>query len=430
MIDQTLYQNHLAVLKENLKLALGCTEPIAVAYAAAKAREVLGAAPDKMVVECSGNIIKNVNGVVVPNSGQMKGVNVAAVLGMVGGDASRQLEVLQSIQKEDIEETARLVETEFCSCHLVEGVENLYIRVFLETVDGHSAEVVLRDYHTNITHIEKDKTVILDQKDHVAPAQEPATAAGLPALLSISNIVEFANTVKLEDIKEIIGTQISCNSTLSAEGLKNAWGAQVGRTLLKVYGDREVRVRARAAAAAGSDARMSGCTLPAVINSGSGNQGITVTMPVVEYARELEADEEKLYRALTLANLISIHQKKYIGSLSAYCGAVSAATGAACGIAYLQNQPITVICDTIVNSIATIGGMVCDGAKSSCAAKISVAVENALNALELAKCGLVFQPGEGIVKKNAEETIESIGRMAREGMRSTDVEILNIMLGH
>ncbi len=248
--------------------------------------------------------------------------------------------------------------------------------------------------------------------------------------MTLQNIVEFVNEVKLGDLKPILSAQITCNSAISEEGLKNAWGTQVGRTLLEIYGDDDVRVRARAAPAAGSDARMSGCTLPAVINSGSGNQGITVTLPVVEYARALNASEEKLYRALALSNLVSIQQKKYIGSLSAYCGAVSAATGAACGIAYLQDESFAVICDTIVNSIATIGGMVCDGAKPSCAAKISVAVENALNALEMAKRKRAFQPGEGIVKETAEETIKSVGRMAREGMRSTDVEILNIMLNN
>ncbi|MEG1932537.1 MAG: L-serine ammonia-lyase, iron-sulfur-dependent, subunit alpha [Pygmaiobacter sp.] len=430
-MDQTLYQNHLAVLKDNLKPALGCTEPIAVAYAAAKARELLNAVPCNMTVECSGNIIKNVNGVVVPNSDRMKGVDVAAVLGAVGGDASRRLEVLEGIKKTHIDEAARLIAQGFCHCSLVEGVENLYIRVFVESADGHSAEVVLRDYHTNITHMEHDGTVLLDRKEHVSTTSVGETdTAGQPALLSLENILDFATTVQLEDIKEVIGTQISCNVTLAEEGLQNPWGTEVGRTLLAAYGDQDVRVRARAAAAAGSDARMSGCTLPAVINSGSGNQGITVTLPVVEYARALNASQEKLYRALTLANLISIHQKKQIGSLSAYCGAVSAATGAACGIAYLQDQPFSVLCDTIVNSIATIGGMVCDGAKPSCAAKISVAVENALNALEMAKRQRVFQPGEGIVKRDAEETIKSVGRMAREGMRSTDVEILNIMLEH
>lgn len=425
-MNQALYANHLSVLKNNLQLALGCTEPIAAAYAAAKAKAVLGAVPSRMTIDCSGNIIKNVNGVVVPNSNGLKGLDVAAVLGLVGGDAARQLEVLEDITDADIEKTKALIAQGFCTCRLVENVENLYIRVLLETDDGHSAEVVMRDYHTNITHIEKDGKVLLDATS--APTDKPAqNAAGNPALLNIENILEFAESAKLEDVAEIIERQIACNSALSREGLTNPWGVQMGATLLAACGD-SLQVRARAAAAAGSDARMSGCTLPAVINSGSGNQGITVTMPVVVYAQALGVDHERLIRALVVSNLISVHQKKYIGSLSAYCGAVSAATGAACGIAWMSGEPYQVICDTIVNSIATSGGVVCDGAKPSCAAKIAIAVEMALNALELAKLGRVFQPGEGIVKKDAEETIKSVGRMAKSGMKSTDVEILNIML--
>lgn len=425
-MNQALYLNHLAILKNNLKLALGCTEPIAAAYAAAKAREVLGMEPNHLTIDCSGNIIKNVNGVVVPNSNGMKGVDVAAVLGLVGGDATRQLEVLEDVTQADIKRTKELISQGFCTCRLVEDVENLYIRVYLETVDGHSSEVVMRDYHTNITHIEKDGQVLLDSASASGVKNEGAEA-GDPALLSIKNILAFAESVKLADVSELIDRQISCNSALSQEGLHNPWGVQMGATLLSACGD-SLHVRARAAAAAGSDARMSGCTLPAVINSGSGNQGITVTMPVVVYAQALGIEHEKLIRALVIANLISVHQKKYIGSLSAYCGAVSAATGAACGIAWMTGEPYQVICDTIVNSIATSGGVVCDGAKPSCAAKIATSVEMGLNALELAKLGRVFQPGEGIVKADAEATIKSVGRMAKDGMKSTDVEILNIML--
>ena len=379
-----------------------------------------------MTLDCSGNIIKNVNGVVVPNSNGMKGVDVAAVLGLVGGNADRQLEVLEDITDVHIEKTKELIAQGFCTCRLVEDVENLYIRVFLETDDGHSAEVVMRNYHTNITYIAKDGEVLLDNASALEKASKHA-ATGDPALLNIKNILEFAETVKLKDVSEVIERQISCNSALSNEGLRHPWGVQMGSTLLATCGN-SLPVRARAAAAAGSDARMSGCTLPAVINSGSGNQGITVTMPVVVYAQALGVEHEKLIRALVISNLISVHQKKYIGSLSAYCGAVSAATGAACGIAWMTDQPYQVICDTITNSIATSGGVVCDGAKPSCAAKISTAVEMALNALELAKLGRVFQPGEGLVKNDVEETIKSVGRMAKNGMKSTDVEILNIML--
>ncbi|HWP51444.1 MAG TPA: L-serine ammonia-lyase, iron-sulfur-dependent, subunit alpha [Clostridia bacterium] len=425
-MNKALYNNHLSILKSNLQLALGCTEPIAAAYAAAKARAVLGVEPNHLTIDCSGNIIKNVNGVVVPNSNGMKGVDVAAVLGLVGGDASRQLEVLEDITEADIEKTKALIAQGFCTCRLVEDVENLYIRVLLETDEGHSAEVVMRDYHTNITRIEKDGEILLDSTAETKNG-ERSSAEGNPSLLNIENILDFAASVKQEDVSELIERQILCNSALSQEGLNHPWGVQMGSTLLAACGD-SLHVRARAAAAAGSDARMSGCTLPAVINSGSGNQGITVTMPVVVYAQALGVEHEQLIRALVVGNLISVHQKKYIGSLSAYCGAVSAATGAACGIAWMTGESYQVICDTIINSIATSGGVVCDGAKPSCAAKISTAVEMALNALELAKLGRVFQPGEGIVKKDAEATIQSVGRMAKDGMRSTDVEILNIML--
>ncbi len=425
-MDQSLYENHLAVLRSNLQLALGCTEPIAAALAAAKAREVLGAMPSRMTLDCSGNIIKNVNGVVVPHSNGMKGVDVAAVLGLVGGKPHRQLEVLEDITDSHIAETKALIAQGFCTCRLVENVENLYIRVFLETDDGHSAEVVMRNHHTNITYIAKDGKVL--QEDTGLPDKTSGHAeSGDPGLLNVKNIIEFAEAVRLEDVSELIERQIACNIALSNEGLQNPWGIQMGATLLASCGD-SLPVRARAAAAAGSDARMSGCTLPAVINSGSGNQGITVTVPVVVYAQELGIDRERLIRALVVSNLISVHQKKYIGSLSAYCGAVSAATGAACGIAWMMGQPYKVICDTITNSIATSGGVVCDGAKPSCAAKISTAVEMALNALELAKLGRVFQPGEGLVKQDVEETIKSVGRMAKNGMKATDIEILNIML--
>ena len=425
-LNKTIYANYLTILKNNLKMALGCTEPIAVAYAAAKAGEILDAVPSHITVDCSGNIIKNVSGVVVPNSGGLKGVAAASVLGLVGGDASLQLEVLNSVCQTDIDQTLQLISQGFCTCRLIEGVENLYIRVYLESDDGHTAEVILRDHHTNITYINKDGEVLYESESPTK-AVTIKDKEGDYSTLEIKRILEFAETVALEDVQEIIERQITCNSALSQEGLTNSWGVQMGSTLLMAYGD-SLPIRARAAAAAGSDARMCGCTLPAVINSGSGNQGITVTMPVVVFAKDLGIEREKLIRALVVANLISILQKKYIGSLSAYCGAISAATGAACGIAWMTGESYEAICNTIINSIATTGGIVCDGAKPSCSAKIATAVEMALNSLELAKLGRVFQSGEGIVKNNAEETIRSVGRMAKDGMRSTDVEILNIML--
>ncbi len=423
-MDEALYQNHLAILKKELAVALGCTEPIAVAYVAAKAREVLDAQPVACVVRCSGNIIKNVMGVTVPNSGGRKGVDVAAALGIVGGDAARELAVLETVTPADIDKAAELVREGRCRCELAEGVENLYIQVLLTDGQGNTSQVEAREYHSNITRIEKNGEVLFSKQ---ASGTDQGGAAGDKTLLDVKNILEFADCVRQEDIEEVIGRQLEYNRAISREGLSGAYGAQVGRVLM-AHGETDLHIRARAAAAAGSDARMGGCPLPVVINSGSGNQGITVTMPVAEYAKAYQKSEEELRRALVVSNLISVHQKKYIGSLSAYCGAVSAACGAAAGIAYLLGEPYEVICDTITNTITTIGGMVCDGAKASCAAKIAAAVECALNGLEMARGGHVFQPGEGLVKENVEATIRSVGRMGRVGMQGTDVEILNIML--
>lgn len=437
-MDQTLYQNHLEILKEELLVALGCTEPIAIAYAGAKARQLLGEMPERCVVKCSGNIIKNVKGVIVPNSGGMRGMDVAATLGIVGGDPERELAVLETVTPEDIQTTQKLVRQGFCTCELVEGVDNLYIVVELEG-GGHTAEIEIQEHHNNITYMKRDGEVLLNRRPD--PNREKKETGADRMLLNVENILEFADAVRMEDVEELIGRQIAYNTAISDEGLKGKYGVETGRILMenaqRASGLNRVRLQARAAAAAGSDARMSGCSLPVVINSGSGNQGITVTMPIVTYAREWNAAQELLYRALVLGNLISVHQKKYIGSLSAYCGATSAATGAACGVAYMmlkqkgeQDRIYQILCDTITNSIETLGGMVCDGAKASCAAKIGLAVENALMALELSLEGNVFQPGEGMTMENPEDTIAAVGRMGRVGMKSTDVEILNIMLGN
>ena len=437
-MNQELYQNHLAILREELLVALGCTEPIAIAYAAAKARQLLGEDPRRCLVKCSGNIVKNVKGVIVPNSGGMRGIDTAATLGIVGGDPDRELAVLESVTPEDIQKTHALVEQGFCTCELVEEVDNLYIVVQLEG-DSSTAEIEIQEHHNNITYMKKDGKVLLDRRPDPASAEKKSGPDRM--LLSIQNILEFAGAVRMEDVSELLERQVNYNSAISNEGMTGHYGVEAGRTLLDnlshLTGGGATRLQARAAAAAGSDARMGGCPLPVVINSGSGNQGITVTMPIVVYAKAWNASRELLFRALVLANLLSVHQKKYIGSLSAYCGAVSAATGAACGVAYMlfhltqQPRPLyDVLCDTITNSIETIGGMVCDGAKSSCAAKISLAVENALMALELSLGGHVFQPGEGMTMNNAEDTIAAVGRMGRVGMKSTDVEILNIMLGN
>ena len=420
-MDKIQYDNYVRILKEELIPAMGCTEPIAIAFTAAKAREVLGQMPERMVIYCSGNIIKNVKGVVVPNSGGQKGVEVAGILGVVAGKAELELQVISQVRQEDIDKTRTLYGQGICSCELKEGEENLYIRAEL-TAGQETAAVEVRSKHNHIARIEKNGQLVFEQTD--IAIQE----SGDKTKLNIRDVLQFANEVNLDDVREIISRQIKYNSAISAEGLTNKWGAQVGQTFLN-FGSNDVRIRARAAAAAGSDARMNGCALPVVINSGSGNQGITCTMPVVVYAEEMGADEDTLYRALVLTNLLSLHQKRYIGNLSAYCGAVSAGAAAACGIAYLNGADYDVIGKTIINSLGNVGGIICDGAKASCAAKISSAVDAGIMGYEMAKRDLFFPFGEGLVEQDYEQTIRNIGRMGYYGMKSTDVEILNIMIG-
>lgn len=420
-MDKKLYQDHIKILYNELVPALGCTEPIAIAFGAAKARAVLGQFPDRVEMCCSGNIIKNVMGVTVPNSGGLRGIDVAATLGIVGGDADRELEVLEDITREDIERTKKLVAEGFCQCNLQEEVENLYI--VAKAVKGeHYAEVTIVNRHTLITKIVKDGETLFE---HQVGQDTPDYVD--KSLLNVKDILAFAQEVKIEDIREVIERQIQMNSAIADEGLKGHYGAEVGRTLLECY-EEDVKTRARARAAAGSDARMGGCSLPVVINSGSGNQGMTVSLPVIEFARELGVPEEKLYRALVVSNLIAIHQKKYIGSLSAYCGAVSAACGAGAAITYLYGGGLEEISYTITNTIGNVGGIVCDGAKSSCAAKIASSVEAAILAHFMARKKHSFQPGEGIVQEDVEGTIKSVGYIGRVGMKLTDTEILNIMI--
>ena len=434
-MKQAIAEAYSRILKKELVAAMGCTEPIAIAYAAAKCREVLGAMPDHCKVYCSGNIVKNVMGVTVPNSGGLKGIDVAATLGILGGDANRDLEVLESVTEADVHEAKRLLGRGFCSCALEENVENLYIRILLSTADS-NAMVEIRNYHKNITRIEKNGELIYSQESscNELPVHEDPDKA----LLSISEILTYGETLNDPEIWKLLEYQLSCNLAIAWEGLEKSYGAQVGKTLLstvKVRSTDTVRTIAKAYAAAGSDARMNGCAMPVVINSGSGNQGLTVSLPVKVYAEVYHISHDRMLRALAVSNLIAIHQKQYIGSLSAYCGAVSAACGAGAAIAYMlgEAQPPAAlyrqVCDTITNTIATVGGMVCDGAKSSCAAKIATAVDCALTGYELSLRGLAFQPGEGLVMDSVEDTIESVGRMGREGMHSTDVEILQIMLG-
>lgn len=431
-MNNEMYSSFVYILKSELVPALGCTEPIAIAFAAAKAKEVLGTAPTHLDVYCSGNIIKNVQGVVVPNSNGKKGIEIAAILGAVGGNSSDELEVLSKVNDEARAESEKLLDTDYCKCYHQKDIDNLYIKIIAtSSVTKGDATVIVSGTHTNIVYIEKDGQVLLDtQNVKVEDANSPsAKLKKAKELLSVERIYEFANIVKLEDVQAIIDRQIEFNTKIAKEGLTNDWGTKVGKTLYFCYDNNDVKVRAKAAAAAGSDARMSGCSLPVVINSGSGNQGLTVSLPVIEYAKELKVSHEKLVRALTLANLIALLQKRYIGSLSAFCGAVCASAGAGCGITYLHDGDEKAIGRVLTNVLADVGGIVCDGAKPSCAAKIASSLDAAIMAFEMGYVnGDSFQPGDGLVKSGIEDTIKSYGRLGRKGMKSTDEEILEIML--
>ena len=417
-----LYAKYADVLREELIAALGCTEPIAIGYAGAVARRELGQMPERLTVEASGNIIKNVKGVVVPNSGGQKGIAPAAILGALGGDPDKKLEVLSTVSPADIEKSRELDAAGMCTVSLLFGVTNLHIILTAEG-GGHTVVVEIAESHTNIVRLEKDGVIV--KGGAYSPVTENIDHSR--DFMTVESILDFAENCDLAAVMDVLDKQIECNTKISVEGLTKPYGVNVGKSLLESRGD-DVRTRARAHAAAGSDARMSGSDLPVVINSGSGNQGITVSIPVIVYAQELGVSKEKLYRALLISNLVALHQKSGIGKLSAYCGAVSAACGSGAAIAWLQGATLGQINDTITNTLGNISGMTCDGAKPSCAAKIASAVDAALMGSDLAMQGRAFASGEGIVKETAEETIRSVGRMAREGMRSTDEEILRIMI--
>ena len=417
-----LYGQYLSILREELVPALGCTEPIAIAYAAAVAARRAGGHLCSIHVECSGNIIKNVKSVIVPNSGGMRGIAAAALLGALGGDPDKQLEVLETVAPEHIAQARALEAAGACQVSLVEGRAGLYLRLTLIS-DLHTVSVTLCGSHTNIIELSQDGQVIY----HTEHTDEDETEH---AFLSLAMILDFAQSAQIEDLCPILQPQIQYNMAISQEGLRVGYGAQVGRTLMSYAHPDDLFLRLRAAAAAGSDARMNGCTMPVVINSGSGNQGITVSVPVILYGRSLGASDDRIYRALALANLTAIYQKRGIGRLSAYCGAVSAACGAAAAITWLAGGNLQQIEDTVVNGLANVSGIVCDGAKASCAAKIDAALEGALLGHRLAMAGRCFSPGDGIVQSSADQTVSAVGRLGCKGMRQTDLEILNIMLGH
>jgi len=422
--DNLKYNAFISILKEELVPAMGCTEPIALAYCAAKAREVLGEMPDKVVIGASGSIIKNVKSVIVPNTDHMKGIPAAAVAGIVGGDASKELEVIAHVTREQIAAMHSFIADTPIT---VEHVDNgLTFEIIVTVFKGeHYAKVRIVNYHTNIVLIEKDGEVLME----VQVEGEGESGLTDRSILNIAEILDFAETVDIEDVKPTLDRQIQYNSAIAQEGLRGNYGSNIGSVLLQTYGDESVMIRAKAMAAAGSDARMNGCEMPVIINSGSGNQGMTTSLPVIEYAKELKVSDEKLYRALTLANLVTIHQKTSIGRLSAFCGAVSAGAGAGAGIAYLQGADLDGISHTVANAIATTGGIVCDGAKASCASKIATAVEAGILGYNMHIRNQNFQPDDGLVGETPEETIANIGRLGKQGMKSTNEEIIKIMVG-
>ena len=418
------YDCYVQILKEELIPAMGCTEPIAIALAAAKARETLGATPLSCYVEVSGNIIKNVKAVTVPNTGGLKGIEAATAAGIVAGKAELNLEVLSQVTAEEITAMAEFLKTCEMTVEPALGDRVFYIRITVSG-GGHSASCEIMDYHTNITCICRDGEVVFQAEVSDTPKNDQSDRS----VLSVEEILKFADCVEISDVSEMILRQVEYNTAISNEGLKGGWGAEVGKTIRAVYGD-NVAIRAKAAAAAGSDARMSGCEMPVVIVSGSGNQGMTTSLPVIEYARDMGVSEEAMIRALVVADLVTIHQKTSIGRLSAFCGAVSAGCGAAAGIAYLKGGDYKVVAHTIVNALGICSGMICDGAKPSCAAKIAAAVDAGLMGYHMYMHGeRQFLDGEGIIKKGGENTIGNVGRLAREGMRRTDEEILHIMVG-
>ena len=418
------YGAYLDILREELVPAMGCTEPIAIAYAAARAKAVLGCLPDHIKVEASDNIIKNVKSVVVPNTGNLKGIEAAAVAGVVAGDAGKVLEVISCVddkQRAEIQAFLREKTVKVCKSE-----SDLIFDLRVTVLKGESKVCVrISHYHTNIVSITKNgENVFLNPECNDTRSVELTDRS----MMNVKDILEFAESVEISEVEDLLQRQIDHNSAIAAEGLEGDWGANIGSVLLDTWGN-DIKIRAKALAAAGSDARMSGCELPVVIVSGSGNQGITASVPVIEYAKDLGVEKEDLLRSLIVSNLVTIHQKTGIGRLSAYCGAVSAGAGAGAGIARLHGGRFKEIAHTIVNALAIVSGIVCDGAKPSCAAKIAASVDAGILGFHMYQKGQQFRGGDGIVTKGVENTITNIGRLGSEGMRETDKEIIRIMVG-
>lgn len=416
------YQTYVQILKEELVPAMGCTEPISIAYGAAKAREILGCMPQHIEIQVSGNIIKNVKSVIVPNTGGLKGIAAAVVAGVIAGDADKKLEIISQVTAEEKVKMKQAL-TDIPVVVREADTDKIFDIILLLSAGESCVNLRISDYHTNIVYIEKDNK-ILYEAGVTALAETHLTDR---SLLDVESIVDFADSVDPDDVSEVLDRQIAYNSAIAQEGLKGTYGANIGNVILDTYGN-DIKVRAKAAAAAGSDARMSGCELPVIINSGSGNQGMCASLPVIEYARELGASHEMLLRALVVSNLITIHQKTGIGRLSAYCGAVSAGCGSGTGIAYLMGGDFKVIAHTLVNAVAIVSGIICDGAKASCAAKIAASVDAGILGYYMYKNGKQFYNGDGIVTKGVEATIRNIGILGKEGMKETDKEIIKLMI--
>ena len=418
--EDSLYSIYVQILKEELVMAMGCTEPIAISYACAKATQVLDHLPDRIVVKASGSIIKNVKSVIVPHTNGLKGIEVAAAAGALYGDADAKLEVLSSATREQIEELPEYVQnTNITVQHIEQGhVFDLEIHVYYEQ---EHASVRIVDTHTNIVQIEKNWQVIFEDKTTSLELKADHSA------LIMKQIWDFSQTVDIDDVKEILDRQITCNMAIANEGIHNSYGANIGHVILNMDSDC-VKTKAKAYAAAGSDARMNGCELPVVINSGSGNQGITCCVPVVVYAKELDCTQEQLYRALVLSNLTAIYIKTGIGTLSAFCGAVSAGAAAGAGIAYLHDGTYKEIQHTIVNALAILSGTICDGAKASCAAKIASSIDDVIMGYYMYKNKQQFYAGDGIVAHSVDETIQNIGTLGSQGMLQTNDKIIEMMI--
>ena len=414
--------DYISLLQKEMRPAFGCTEPIALAYAAAKAASVLDEFPNHIHARCSANIIKNVKSVVIPNSGGRKGLAAATVLGAIVGHPERELEVLESATDEDRNWLGTLLDANFCTVELAEGVDNLYIEI-MATTDEHTAVVRIENAHTNITYVSVDGNVISETINEIKEAESSTYP------MTFDSIYEFAKTGDISGVLPSIKQQVEYNTAISNEGLSNDYGANIGRLLLLDDETPSLETKCKARAAAGSDARMSGCPLPVVICSGSGNQGLTVSMPIITTAEELDKTDEELYRSLVFANLLTLYVKSGIGKLSAYCGVVSAGIVSVAGIAFLKGDSKDIIEDTLVNGLVSLSGIVCDGAKPSCAGKIAISLDGAFMGYKQARLNKSYQKGDGLVAHSVDDTIKSIGVVA-QGMKETDVVILNEMLKH